>query len=322
MGSRAKIPPLLKRLYGVLLEQIAADEYATQMVSARSLPALRDFVERPGWVNATKLVDIPAVYNVLEAERKFFGEKYPADLLSVCQWLADRGTEVLTKLTALRLGELPISVSEGVHDWKSTGCYYSLPKVRERPLYPKLRGDGDPEKAIREAKSSGCRKLYHEYGQKRLTGGIMCGWCTHSICYGFHCIPKAEGRNDVFAVLLTRWRIAPRRVVYDFACALASYCMVREPEFFKNTQFLIDQFHETGHSKCGSACFLSTYVGVDQSLGAVNSSAAECGNSGIGRIRKSVSYMRQNRAILYTKVFLSIWNRRQMQRLAARAERQ
>ncbi|KAL0068071.1 hypothetical protein AAF712_004975 [Marasmius tenuissimus] len=264
-----------------------ADEYATQMVSPRSLPALRVFVKHLNWVNATKVVEIPALYNVLEGERKFFGEKYPMDLLGVCKWLENWGTEVLMKLSGLHLGELPLSASEGENNWKMTGCYYSLPKVHERPLYPKLRGDGDPEKAIKEAKLSGCCKLYHKYGQKQLTGGIMCAWCTHSICYGFHCIPKAEGRNDVFATLVTRWRKAPHRVVYNFACALASYCMIREPEFFQNTQFLIDQFHEAGHSKCGSACFLSTYVGVDQALGAVNSSAAECGNSGIGRIWKS-----------------------------------
>ncbi|KAL0062720.1 hypothetical protein AAF712_010415 [Marasmius tenuissimus] len=290
LGPKAKIQPTLKQRYGVLLEQIAADKYATQMISVKSLAALGGFLCKPDWENATRLVDIPALYNVLEAELKF-NQKYPEDLIQ--------------------------SVNKE-EDWKLTGCYYSLPKIRDRPLYPRLRGDGNPEESMKDAKKSGCCKLYNKYGQKRLTGGIMCAWCTHTICYGFHCIPKAEGRNDVFATLLTRWKKAPDRVVYDFACALASYCMVREPEFFKNTQFLIDQFHEAGHSKCGSACFLSSYMGVDGDLGAVNSSAAQCRNSGLGRIRKSVSYMRQNRVILYTKVFFSIWNRRQIKRMAAK----
>ena len=49
----------------------------------------------------------------------------------------------------------------------------------------------------------------------------------------------------------------------------------------------------------------------------VNSSAAECGNSGILRIRKSVSYMSQDRAILYTRVFISLWNRQRIQKLEA-----
>ena len=50
-----------------------------------------------------------------------------------------------------------------------------------------------------------------QYGQRRLTGGIMCAWCTHSICYGFHRIPRGEGRKDVFSAIqypispLKRW---------------------------------------------------------------------------------------------------------------------
>ncbi|EFI28488.1 hypothetical protein CC1G_14020 [Coprinopsis cinerea okayama7 len=48
---------------------------------------------------------------------------------------------------------------------------------------------------------------------------------------------------------------------------------------------------------------------VDPRLVAINSSAAECGNSSLKKIRKSVSYMSQRRAIVYTKIFLSIWNR-------------
>lgn len=137
----------------------------------------------------------------------------------------------------------------------------------------------------------------------------MAAWCQHSICLGFHCIPRGEGRNDVCSVLYTHWRKAPRRVVYDFACALGPYCLIREADFFADTQFVIDDFHAKGHTKCSSAAFLKTYAGVDPSLLNINSSAAECGNSAIKRIRKSVSYMGQRTAIMYTKVFISIWNR-------------
>lgn len=137
----------------------------------------------------------------------------------------------------------------------------------------------------------------------------MCVWCTHSVCYGFHCIPKSEGRNDVFSAIITHWEKAPRIVVYDFACALGPYCMTREPDFFADTLFLIDDFHAAGHTRCSRASFLSTYANADPRLAHINSSAAECGNGGLHRIRKSVSYMSQDRAIQYTKVFLSIWNR-------------
>jgi hypothetical protein len=198
-----------------------------------------------------------------------------------------------------------------------TGCYYGKPQIRQRPSYPHLRDDlqADPS-GKRGAK---CSKYYAQYGEQRLTGGIMCVWCTHSICFGFHCIPRGEGRNDVFSALITRWEKAPKRVIYDFACALGPYCMTREPDFFANTLFQIDDFHAKGHTKCSPAAFLSAYSNIDPRLRQVNSSAAECGNSGITRIRKSVSYMSQDRAIWYTKVFLSIWNRHRIRNLLSHA---
>jgi hypothetical protein len=149
----------------------------------------------------------------------------------------------------------------------------------------------------------------------------MVAWCTHSVCYGFHCIPKCEGRDDVFSAMITRWPVAPKRVIYDFACALGPYCLLREPTFFKDTFFAIDHFHATGHSKCSPAAFLAEYANVDPRLVALNSSAGECGNSGLKRIRKSVSFMGQENAIMYTKVFLSAWNRTRLLNMDRQSER-
>ncbi|KAF8954935.1 hypothetical protein BDZ97DRAFT_1675518 [Flammula alnicola] len=190
-----------------------------------------------------------------------------------------------------------------------------MPQIRNRPAYPSFPNDSGSDKAGKEKRGEGCNKFYAKYGESRLTGGIMAVWCTHSVCYGFHCIPSAEGRNDVFSALFTRWEKAPSIIVYDFACALQPYCMSREPEYFAHTLFLIDAFHCTGHTRCGHAAFLVTYCEADPRLLAVNTSAAECGNSGIKRIRKSVSYMSQERAVLFTKAFLSIWNRLRLQKM-------
>lgn len=137
----------------------------------------------------------------------------------------------------------------------------------------------------------------------------MAIWCPHAICLGFHIIPKGEGRNDVFSALLTRWKKAPQFVIYDFACALAPYCWAREYEFFKDTVFLIDKFHALGHTRCSSACFLSNYCQFNTTLNSVNSSAAECGNSSLHKIRKSVRYLGQRRSIIFIRQFLAIWNR-------------
>jgi hypothetical protein len=92
--------------------------------------------------------------------------------------------------------------------------------------------------------------------------------------------------------------------------------MTRESGFFADTQFLIDDFHAMGHTKCSSAAFLKSYAEVDPRLSRINSSAAECGNGGIARIRKSVSYMTQEHAILYTRVFIGMWNRAIIRRMS------
>ena len=187
-----------------------------------------------------------------------------------------------------------------------------MPHIRDRPSYPALKeeaGDSASEQ------KGGCRKFYSKYSPKKLTGGIMVCWCTHSISYGFHIIPVGEGRNDVFSAIYTRWEKAPSIIVYDFACALQPYCLLREPEFFKNTLFAIDDFHSSDHTKCGAACFLKTYKNSDPRLLRLNSSAGECGNQGLSRIRKSISYMGQERAMMLTKIFLSVWNRTRIQNM-------
>lgn len=64
-----------------------------------------------------------------------------------------------------------------------------------------------------------------------------------------------QRRNDVFSDIFTRWKKPPRTVIYDFACALAPYCRAREPDFWANTLFVIDQLHQHDHTKCSRACF-------------------------------------------------------------------
>lgn len=78
--------------------------------------------------------------------------------------------------------------------------------------------------------------------------------------------------------------------MHDFACALGAYYLTREPEYFKSTLFVIDQFHAEGHKTCSHACFLRGYMADNTAIANVNSSAAESGNSGLGRIRPALSH--------------------------------
>ncbi|KAF6749294.1 hypothetical protein DFP72DRAFT_1073416 [Ephemerocybe angulata] len=303
IAYESKVRPSI--VYRSFFLQIAAEESILQMVPPPSLTRLRDFIANPHPGRLTSLLPIPALFQLLRLREKFEG------LVPIMVWIADRASSVWHDIT---VDDRPIPVilpTDGRQpDWRLTGTFYSLAQIRYRPIYPKLRSDLKKEDSARGGET--CGKYYSEYGKKSKTGGIMAGWCTHSVCYGFHCIPSSEGRNDVFSAMVTRWPVAPKRVIYDFACALGPYCLLREPEFFKNTHFAIDDFHATGHTKCSPACFLYEYSNADPRLIAINSSAGECGNSALRRIRKSVSYMTQERAVIYTKTFLSIWNRFRM----------
>jgi hypothetical protein len=197
--------------------------------------------------------------------------------------------------------------SSSFREWEETGSFYGRPPIRHRPFYE----GRDNDKQIDAAESGKCKKYYSTYGQQTLTGGIMAIWCPHLICLGFHKIPVAEGRNDVFSALYVYFEQAPEVVIYDFACQLGTYSRSREPEFFKDTCFAIDEMHAKGHSSCSQASFSSNYMQGRASLQSVNTSAAECSNRGLNRIRKSVSYMGQRNAILLTYVYLCVWNRRQ-----------
>ncbi|EJD40085.1 hypothetical protein AURDEDRAFT_70546, partial [Auricularia subglabra TFB-10046 SS5] len=184
------------------------------------------------------------------------------------------------------------------------------PQVRVRPQYPHLPGDKKVNRSTvtdTGAGGIGCSKFYEAYGKKGLSGGLMAAWCPHLICLGFHFIPIGEGRNDVFSALFTRWETPLKTVVYDFACALAHYCMLREAKFFKHTRFLIDGFHSKGHTRCTKSCFISSFK-KNSDLCSVNSSAAECGNRGLLKICRPLRYMTQRRAIIYVHTYLATWN--------------
>ncbi|KAJ7755079.1 hypothetical protein DFH07DRAFT_868554 [Mycena maculata] len=297
-------PDVYKRFF----LQISADESVLQMANQDALKALDHFITSPTKRNTSALINIPVLHNLLAYEFSVSNLLHE-DVMAVCCWISERGRLVLGWLnsTIQPLSEKDVLITPEkpwtevqffcfffgaiLKMYYKTGCCYGMPKIRDCPTYPKLKFNTRPEASGK--RGAKCSKFYSQYGEKKLTGGIMCAWCTHSICYGFHCIPKGEGRNDVFSALVTRWERPPKRVIYDFACALGPYCMTREPAFFADTQFLIDDFHVSGHTKCAPAAFLKTYCAVDPRLRHINSSAGECGN-------------------MYTKVFVSIWNRQRM----------
>lgn len=57
-------------------------------------------------------------------------------------------------------------------------------------------------------------------------------------------------KNDICVNLCMVYDLflAPSLVVYDNACSLHTYCLLRDPHRFKYTRFLVDRFHWSNHT--------------------------------------------------------------------------
>lgn len=299
--------------YHELASQIIAPDIVLQLVPHDAIELLGSIALFPNHPVPPWLQSLcPAFGAVVNAHRSD-GTPLPQELRNIAGWLASRALDVYNRLAVHEPAPVDIMIPQG--DWKKTGTCYGHPAIRRRRIYAKLRHD--TQRLDRDAEQMGdCNKFYKTYSKNSLTGGIFVLWCRHSICLGFHSIPVAEGRNDVFSAVYTRFPVAPKIIVYDFACQLAPYCLVREAKYFRHTRFLIDELHAHDHTRCGRACFASNTMRFDDQVRAANTSAAECGNKGMKRIRKSVSFMTYEHAVIFTKVFLDIWNRSITRRMA------
>ena len=195
---------------------------------------------------------------------------------------------------------------------KSTaGKFYA-----SRPIYTVIqqyksidskRNKSDNANSSNDSAKLVCQKTFPT--RQKFSGGIMAFWCEHGISYGFHMIEKAEAQKDVMCALLMHWEKAPRVILYDNACHLMKYCHSREWEYFKNTTFLIDEFHQYNHTQCTEAHSMKQF----KSSRAVkflfkNCSVAESGNAGLNKLKASMHYLQADAAFIYTLIQLEIQN--------------
>jgi hypothetical protein len=125
-------------------------------------------------------------------------------------------------------------------------------------------------------------------------------------------IPKAEGRDEAFSFLTSYFRKAPDVIVYDFACVLQEFCLNRAPEFFKNTLFVVDNFHWKTHVSCGLGYCLADYA----SLTRLNTQVAEQCNSALKKISPALGRMLQRNFMAAIRLFLHHWNTKKLASLA------
>lgn len=95
---------------------MAAEESILQMANGSALELLGQFVCDPSKLNASRLVLIPSLLNVL----LFHDGQYPSDLLSICSWLYDQGRAILDRLT-VHESESPSTMEE--LDWQKVSYH-------------------------------------------------------------------------------------------------------------------------------------------------------------------------------------------------------
>lgn len=94
-------------------------------------PALKElarFVEEPSTKNASHLVCIPVLYDVLQHHKP---KPYPTNLLNLCGWLHKRGRDILGQLIIHKIDpnieQLEAKTGEDGKKVLYNICYYVIP---------------------------------------------------------------------------------------------------------------------------------------------------------------------------------------------------
>ena len=146
-----------------------------------------------------------------------------------------------------------------------------------------------------------CTKNYN--GKKSMTSAFMIARCPHGVALWTHICKTAESVDDVASGIMCTLPVAPERVLYDNACALAGSCWVREYDYWENTVFNNDENHSKCH-KCGA--FFSCKCSKDMTdlLANLNDNAAEQGNKLLLTIRMASTFMSARVMLIVVKACL------------------
>ena len=99
-------------------------------------------------------------------------------------------------------------------------------------------------------------------------------------------------------------------VIYDFACALQAYCLNRDHDFFAETAFLVDRFHDDNHS-CGQ----SFHLEENHFYKDLNTQANEQYNSVLRALHAPLSYTIPENFMLHMRLYLYMINTRRIEEI-------
>jgi hypothetical protein len=123
-----------------------------------------------------------------------------------------------------------------------------------------------------------------------------------------------ESVHTAFELIVERFQAPPGMIIYDNACNLYRYGMMRCPGLFSQIRMMIDRFHSPGHVSCPPSFMFQQYPDdVNVMLGRLtyddlNTQAVEQTNGRLRKFQQSLGFMTQENYISFVRVISSLLN--------------
>lgn len=149
-----------------------------------------------------------------------------------------------------------------------------------------------------------CSKNYVQKNDSFTPGALtFCCSCSTPKTLGFKVLGKNEGPRAVLDILLSRFPVLPRHMIYDFGCGLYSSAAHNLWWALEDTTITSDALHSLNHN-----CSPSYFPTAHESLNMTNTVAHEQRNRPISEIQNTLRYASQESYIALLAYQLSILN--------------
>ena len=294
--SPSEIEPRLLQSLAKLLKNLASDDAMEAHLPFRHLDEILSVFQTLTDIDRLEEISCKEVFEVLTAAADSVHRQTIQHFLQnlVFSIRKTHSVDVQTEEATLNVGS---------YDPSSGVAYYFTPsgeKVRNIPMYT-VNGR-KPTNVFDDVPVDPCSKDFPSVGTGGFSSMFLWFCPIHGHSYGFHLIPRAEGRKDPFVSMLKYLPNPPEHVFYDFACSLSEYSLNREPDFFKNVRFWHDIFHSLTHI-CGDS-FKSTRVkGLHP-----NTEICEQFNAYLQRIKYTATHLSQEKFCFLMQYAIYKWN--------------
>ncbi len=315
----SEMDPQLVKTIGSILGSLASYIPFIRIVPYQITALLKDHYSNDNWIQIKEEVVKyqPLFYAIHEQFTRNGG--VPEEWFSLIKEVAMLSSEYVSKLELIR-GESPsIPAAEPKHqsvfdNSVVSGTCYGYEVHHTRPTYDldqQSKKENAPNLIDEEDQYVGeCNKYYHEFNS--MSNGIVTFKCMdHGEMTGCHVMREPEGLNDYFSLMIMKYpgNTAPEVVLCDNACQLQRYCMHREPSKFKNTLFLNDEMHATGH-KCGLIYSVKPYKDNVSEFSFLNDPSIEQTNRILKYLKISTMYMHLKTFMSFVTNMLEIESRK------------